>query len=68
MGLVEKFESDGVTGLGEGAPIKRYGETAQGALAVLSDSKLQTLFADADPWKHQALLAELSARVPGAFP
>lgn len=60
-----RYQRDGLTGLGEGAPIKRYAESAQAALAKLAPAK--ELLESGDPFRHQALFAELFRRVPGEF-
>jgi L-alanine-DL-glutamate epimerase-like enolase superfamily enzyme len=60
-----RYTRDGVTGLGEGAPIKRYAETAQSALSVLESSR--AFLQSADPWRHESLLSEFFRRVPGEF-
>lgn len=62
-----RYRRDGVTGLGEGAPIQRYGESAAAALSVLALPEVRGLFERGDPWQHQALLGELFGRVPGQF-
>lgn len=60
-----RYQRDGLTGLGEGAPIKRYAESAQAALTKLAPAK--ELLESGDPFRHQALFAELFRRVPGEF-
>lgn len=63
--LLCRYTRDGITGLGEGAPIKRYGESAQTGLAALES--VRPLIEGADPFKHQALLQEVARRIPGEF-
>lgn len=63
--LLCRYTRDGVTGLGEGAPIKRYGEDARSGLRALES--VRALVEAADPWKHQALLQEVARRVPGEY-
>lgn len=60
-----RYQRDGLTGLGEGAPIKRYAESAQAALTKLASVK--DLLEGGDPFRHQALFSELFRRVPGEF-
>ena len=57
--------SDGVSGVGEGAPIVRYHENAEDgkkAIAVIAPF-LQT----ADPWHSDKLMAEVSRQMPNQF-
>jgi len=63
--LLCRYAKDGLSGLGEGAPIPRYGESAAAALPLLA--AVRSLIESGDPWRHQALLAELFRRVPGQF-
>src|SRR5690242_20386954 len=51
-----EISHDGVSGFGEGAPIERYGETAESAHAYVND------YADAlgdDPWALEAIESRL---------
>ncbi len=59
------YRREGVTGHGEGAPIVRYHEDANGALAALES--VRELIAGADPWQFTKLLETVSARVPGQY-
>lgn len=61
-----RYSKDGVTGIGEGAPIKRYDENAKDALTRL-DGPVRALLQTGDPWRHESLLAELSRILPGQF-
>lgn len=60
-----RYARDGIVGLGEGAPIKRYGETAQAALQALQE--VRPLLLSGDPWQHRELMAQLWARLPGQW-
>lgn len=63
--LLVRYTRDGITGIGEGAPIKRYNETAQEAVAALAT--VRPLLVDGDPWQHRELAAELWRRLPGQW-
>lgn len=56
---------DGITGRGEGAPIVRYGETAEKGVARLRS--LEKFFVEEDPERYQKMLARLFAQVEGEF-
>jgi L-alanine-DL-glutamate epimerase-like enolase superfamily enzyme len=60
-----KFTSSGVTGLGEGAPIVRYGENAE--LARQAVESVRGLLTSADPWQFSKLMAEVFRRVEGQY-
>ena len=60
-----RYTRDGVVGLGEGAPIKRYGESAQAALQALQE--VRPLLLAGDPWQHRELMAKLWERLPGQW-
>jgi L-Ala-D/L-Glu epimerase / N-acetyl-D-glutamate racemase len=58
-----RLSRDGVTGIGEGAPIVRYDESAvEGRKALL---EIQSLVESADPWARVKLLQEVARRVSG---
>ena len=63
--ILVRYARDGVVGIGEGAPIKRYNETAQTALQALQE--LRPLFQTADPWQHRELMAQVLLRLPGQW-
>ncbi len=56
---------DGVTGIGEGAPIVRYQESAQTAQQAVES--VRGLVEQADFWEFEKLMAEVFRRVPGQF-
>lgn len=58
-----RIQRDGLTGIGEGAPIPRYHETATSSLRALET--VRGLIEAADPMQHVPLLAEVSRRLPG---
>jgi len=58
-----RFTRDGITGLGEGAPIVRYGETAESALQAVES--VRGLLTSADPWQFEKLMAEVFRRIEG---
>ena len=63
--LQVRYTRDGVTGIGEGAPIVRYGEDAESAKrAVLT---LRDLVVGADPWQFSKLMAQVFRRLDGQF-
>jgi len=60
-----RLSRDGVTGVGEGAPIVRYNESAvEGRRALL---EIQPLLEAADPWARVRLLEEVGRRLPGQY-
>lgn len=56
---------EGATGLGEGAPIVRYNETAAQGVETLR--ALAAWFDQADPWRYSKLQAELHRKVAGQY-
>ncbi len=61
--IYARYTRDGVTGLGEGAPIVRYHEDARSAAAMLK--RVQALIETADPWAYEKLLARVGELAPG---
>jgi L-alanine-DL-glutamate epimerase-like enolase superfamily enzyme len=59
--LLVRYTRDGITGVGEGAPIVRYHEDAEGAKKVVDG--LADFLATADPMKFDKLNAEILRRV-----
>ena len=57
------FTSDGVTGIGEGAPIVRYGESAEAGKQVVES--LRPFLEKADPWQFAKVMDEVFRRVKG---
>ena len=55
----------GITGIGEGAPIVRYNESAAEGVKIVEG--LRGLFASADPAQYVKLLDQVFAKVPGAW-
>ncbi len=60
-----RFARDGMTSLGEGAPIVRYNENAQSA--KLAVDSVDSLLADANPWQFDKVMATLFRRIPGQY-
>ena len=60
-----RMTSDGVTGVGEGAPIVRYHEDAGSGKGAID--ALQPLLREANPWQFQKVMAEVSRKVEGQF-
>jgi L-alanine-DL-glutamate epimerase-like enolase superfamily enzyme len=60
-----KLTRDGVTGVGEGAPIIRYKESAETAKNALGG--ILPLLEAANPWHFRTLLNEVSRRVEGEY-
>lgn len=60
-----KLTRDGITGIGEGAPIVRYKESAETAKQALSS--IQQLLESSDPWHFRTLLNEVSRRIEGEY-
>lgn len=60
-----RFNRDGVTGVGEGAPIVRYHESAdEGAKAI---AEIRPVLGTADPWHYEKTMAQVSQAMPGQF-
>jgi L-alanine-DL-glutamate epimerase-like enolase superfamily enzyme len=57
------YSRDGITGHGEGAPIVRYHEDAEGALKAVES--VRDLLLAADPLHFSNLMADVFRRVPG---
>jgi len=60
-----RFIRESITGLGEGAPIVRYGETAESAQQAVES--VRGLLTSADPWQFEKLMAEVSRRIRGQY-
>jgi len=60
-----RLTRDGVTGLGEGAPIVRYHENAVDAQKALEAAR--SLVLAADPWRLETLLAEAFRPLEGQY-
>ncbi len=60
-----RIERDGVTGIGEGAPIARYHETAVSALKAIES--VRGLLERADLTRFVPLLADIWKRLPGEW-
>ena len=63
--VLVRYRSDGIEGLGEGAPIVRYDEDAAGAMAALDG--IRGRVEDADPWALEALLSSAFPRLEGQY-
>ncbi len=59
------YRRDGVTALGEAAPIPRYKEDAVGAKSAIEG--LRTWLAGADPWRFARIERELAQKLPGQY-
>ncbi len=59
------YTRDGVTGRGEGAPIVRYQENAQGAQQAVESAR--DFLVTADPWKFEKVMAEVFRRIEGQY-
>lgn len=60
-----RYTRDGVTGVGEGAPIVRYMEDAHSAQAAVNS--ILDLLASADPWQFAKIMAQVSRRMQGQY-
>lgn len=63
--LYARYSRDGLTGIGEGAPIVRYGESAREAETALGS--LRGLVEAADPMAWAHLEAEVARRLQGQY-
>ena len=59
------FERDGARGVGEGAPIVRYSESAAAARAALE--AVRDLVLAADPWAVERVMADVSPHLEGQY-
>ncbi len=63
--LYLRYESDGVTGHGEGAPIPRYHETAKtGQQAVYA---VKPLLLSADPFQFEKVVSQVFSKIQGQY-
>jgi L-alanine-DL-glutamate epimerase-like enolase superfamily enzyme len=60
-----RYTNQNITGVGEGAPIVRYHEDAEGARQTLES--LQAFLTSADPWQFQKVVADVFKRIDGQF-
>ena len=60
-----RYTRDGVTGVGEGAPLARYKEDARSALTAVES--LRDYLVAADPWNFAKVMAEVFRRIPGQW-
>src|SRR5216683_506641 len=63
--LYVRFSSDGLIGMGEGAPIVRYRESAEQARQAVD--VLRPLLAGADPWQFEKVMTQVFRQLPGQF-
>jgi len=63
--LQVRLSSDGVTGVGEGAPIVRYHENAEDGKKAIA--AIFPLLQAANPWRFEKTMAEVSRAMPGQF-
>ena len=63
--LFVRYTRDGITGNGEGAPIVRYKEDAEGARTAVES--VRGLLTSADPWQFSKVMGEVFERVKGAY-
>ncbi|MGC8792430.1 MAG: dipeptide epimerase [Bryobacteraceae bacterium] len=63
--LYVRFSAQGVTGLGEGAPLARYRENAREGQRALES--LREYVESADPWQFACLLSEVFPRMQGNY-
>jgi L-alanine-DL-glutamate epimerase-like enolase superfamily enzyme len=60
-----RVTSDGVTGIGEGAPIVRYHENAEDGRKAIEG--IASFLRGVDPWRYEKMMAEISRRMPNQF-
>ena len=63
--LYVHYNHDGITGVGEGAPIVRYKEDAKSAQAAVNS--VLPLLNSSDPTQFEKVISEVFARVPGEW-
>ncbi|MFN7993324.1 MAG: dipeptide epimerase [Bryobacteraceae bacterium] len=60
-----QYENGGVTGRGEGAPIVRYHENAEGARQAVES--VRTMLLNADPWQFAKVMAQVFHQMEGQW-
>jgi L-alanine-DL-glutamate epimerase-like enolase superfamily enzyme len=60
-----RLSAQGVEGIGEGAPIVRYKESAESARDAVES--IRPLLLSTNPWQFQKLMATVFQRVPGQY-
>ncbi len=60
-----RYTKDGITGVGEGAPIVRYQEDPRSAQAAVNS--VRELLASADPWQFTKIMAQVFRRIEGQY-
>ncbi|HEY5254477.1 MAG TPA: dipeptide epimerase, partial [Acidobacteriaceae bacterium] len=63
--LYVHYSDDGISGVGEGAPIVRYKEDAKGAQAAVNS--VLPLLDSSDPTQFEKVISEVFARVTGQW-
>lgn len=63
--LYFRYNSGGLTGRGEGAPIVRYKESAETAKRAIES--IAGMLQSADPWKYRKILRDVFAKIPGEW-
>lgn len=63
--LQARLTSDGVTGVGEGAPIVRYHENAEDGKKSID--AITPFLQGVNPWHFEKVMAEVSRQMPGQF-
>lgn len=63
--LYVRYVADGITGVGEGAPIVRYKESAVEGVKVVDS--IRSLLTGADPRQYRKVLADVFDKVPGQY-
>ena len=58
-----RYTNDGITGVGEGAPIVRYKENAASAQRAIES--VQRMLVSADPYQFAKVMAEVARRIEG---
>jgi len=61
--LLVRLSSQGVSGVGEGAPIVRYHENAEGARQALESAR--AILESSDPWHFEKIMATMSRQLEG---
>lgn len=60
-----RLTTDGVTGVGEGAPIVRYHENAEAGRKAIE--AITPLLRASNPWLFEKIMVEVSREMPGQF-
>jgi L-Ala-D/L-Glu epimerase len=62
---IVRYTNQGISGVGEGAPIVRYHEDAEGARQTVEAAR--EFLSAADPWQFQKLMQDVFRKIDGQY-